>query len=379
MLDSSSITPSGLRSEEVPSRTPIPLRVLSTAVAPPPSEIPPPAPAHIRAQRRLLDSHGRVIRDLRISITDRCNFRCVYCMEPDVRFAPPSELLSAEEIVRMARIATAMGVRKIRLTGGEPMLHPNLREIIASIRASCEAEIAMITNGSLTSPARLRDLKSAGLDRITISIDSVRPDRFAAITRSASTLEEVLATVRACIDVGLTPVKLNAVLIRGRNDDEAADLAGLARELGVEVRFIEYMPLDSGHEWDSSKWVPAAETRAAIEEQFPLVACDAGDPSATARVFRFADGAPGRIGFIAPVSTPFCGACSRLRLTADGKVRPCLFSTREWDIRSRLRAGATDDELAEFLVDATWTKQAGHGIATPGFHQPDRPMSAIGG
>ena len=379
MPNSSAISPPGIRNEDVPARMPLPLRVLTADAPPSASEIPPPAPAHVRAERRLRDSHGRVIRDLRISITDRCNFRCVYCMEPDVRFAPAAELLSAEEIVRMARIATAMGVRKIRLTGGEPMLHPNLREIIEGIRASCDAEIAMITNGSLASPARLRDLKAAGLDRITISIDSVRPDRFKAITRSTSSLEEVLATVRACIDVGLTPVKLNAVLIRGRNDDEAADLAALARELDVEVRFIEYMPLDSSHAWDASKWVPAAETRAAIEERFPLITCEPDDPSATARVYRFADGAPGRIGFIAPVSTPFCGACSRLRLTADGKVRPCLFSTREWDIRSLLRAGATDDDLAEFLVDATWTKQAGHGIATPDFHQPDRPMSAIGG
>jgi cyclic pyranopterin phosphate synthase len=181
---------------------------------------------------------------------------------------------------------------------------------------------------------------------------------------------------------GLGPVKLNAVLIRGFNDDEAADLAALARRLGIEMRFIEYMPLDSAHAWDASKWVSAAETRAAIERRFALVPCGDDDPSSTARTFRFADlpeTAAARVGFIAPVSAPFCGACSRLRLTADGKVRPCLFSTTEWDILTPLRAGATDRDLADFFIDATWTKQPGHGIAAPGFVQPERPMSAIGG
>jgi cyclic pyranopterin phosphate synthase len=330
----------------------------------------------------MIDSYGRTIRDLRISIIDRCNFRCVYCMEPDVHFAPREALLTTDEIIRVARIAESLGVRKIRLTGGEPTIHPELTGIIAGIRRATRVEIAMITNASRLTRARLREWRTAGLARVTISIDSLRPDWFAAITRSTATVDEVLAGAEACLAEGLTPVKLNAVLIRGVNDDEAADLAALAPRLGVEMRFIEYMPLDSGHRWDARMWVSAAETRAAIERHFCLVSAGDDDSSTTARTFRFADlpaDSPARVGFIAPVSSPFCGACSRLRLTADGRIRPCLFSTREWDLRERLRAGATDDAIAEFLIDATWTKQAGHGIATPGFRQPQRPMSAIGG
>jgi len=332
----------------------------------------------------MVDSHGRVIHDLRISLTDRCNFRCVYCMEPDVRFAPASDLLTPAEIVRIARIAESLGVRKVRLTGGEPTLRPDLEAIIADLRSHTGVELALITNGSLLTRERLRAWKRAGLGRITLSIDSLRPDRFARLTRSATPPDAVLAAIEACLAEGLTPLKVNAVLLRGFNDDEAPDLAGIARRFGVEVRFIEYMPLDSAHAWDRSRMVPAAETRAAIHARFPLVACDDDDPSSTARTFRFADGAIGRIGFIAPVTSPFCGACSRLRITADARVRPCLFSTREWDLRPLLRPLAdqprpTDNDLATFLIDATWTKQAGHGISSTEFEQPDRPMSAIGG
>jgi len=360
-------------------RAGVALAQLSTSQLQSSGGTPPPAPASVRATRRMTDSHGRTIRDLRISITDRCNFRCVYCMEPDVRFAPNESLLTSGEIIRVARIADSLGVRKIRLTGGEPTLHPELTGIIAGIRRSTSAEIAMITNASLLTRGALSEWKAAGLARVTISIDSLRADRFAGITRSTASPDSVLAGVESCLAEGLTPLKLNAVLIRGFNDDEAADLAGLAHRYGVEMRFIEYMPLDSGHAWDASKWVPAAHTRAAIERCYPLVACADDDPSSTARTFAFADGAPGRIGFIAPVSSPFCGACSRLRLTADGQVRPCLFSTTEWDLRTPLRTGASDQELADFLVDATWTKQPGHGIASPEFRRPVRPMSAIGG
>jgi cyclic pyranopterin phosphate synthase len=327
----------------------------------------------------MLDSHGRTIRDLRVSITDRCNFRCVYCMEPDVRFAASATLLSVAEIVRVATVAERLGVAKLRLTGGEPTLHPELTELIAALRRATSLELALITNGSRLSRSAVTEWKAAGLDRITISIDSLRPERFARITRSRTTPDEVLGGIEACLAEALGPLKVNAVLLRGMNDDEAADLAGLARRFGIEMRFIEYMPLDSGHAWDAARWVPAAETRAAIESRFPLLAAADDDPHATARTYTFADGAPGRIGFIAPVSSPFCGACSRLRLTADGKVRPCLFSVAEWDLRPLLRGGATDAELAEFLIDATWTKQAGHGIGSPAFAQPPRPMSAIGG
>ncbi|MBL8761234.1 MAG: GTP 3',8-cyclase MoaA [Phycisphaerae bacterium] len=331
----------------------------------------------------MIDSHGRVIRDLRLSITDRCNFRCVYCMDPGVRFMERERLLSTHEIIRVARVAASLGVRKVRLTGGEPTLHPELTEIIGGIRAATGVEIAMITNASCLSRAALREWRRAGLERITISIDSMRPERFARLTRSTCTPADVLDGVSMCLDEGLTPLKLNAVLIRGFNDDEAPMLAGLARRFGIEMRFIEYMPLDSGRAWDSSKWVSADETRRAIEARHSLIACGDDEPSSTARTYRFADlplDASARVGFIAPVSSPFCGACSRLRLTADGKVRPCLFSTREWNLRALLRdEAAGGDEIANFLIDATWTKQAGHGIASPAFVQPERPMSAIGG
>lgn len=358
---------------------------------PAPSLVPPRAPDHVRRSRRMIDAHGRTIRDLRVSLTDRCNFRCVYCMEPDVQFLPRPSLLTPAEIVRIVRVAESLGVRKVRLTGGEPTLHPQLVEIIAEIRAATSVEIAMITNGSRLTPDLLRRCKAAGLARITISIDTLRPDRFAQITRSASSPEQVLVGVRMAIDAGLTPIKLNAVLLRNVNDDEAVDMAMLARTLGVEVRFIEYMPLDSAHGWNPDKWVSASETRQAIERQFPLTPATDDDPASTARTFRFTDlplGSPARIGFIAPVSNPFCGACSRLRVTADGRVRPCLFSTSEFDLRALLRDAsneqkvggeALDQAIADFLIDATWTKQRGHGISAPGFVQPERPMSAIGG
>ncbi len=339
----------------------------------------PAAPAHIRAGGRMMDSHGRTILDLRISITDRCNFRCVYCMEPDVQFQPRENMLTSGEIIRMARVAQSLGVRKIRLTGGEPTLHPQLTEIISGIRAATDVEIAMISNGSLLTREKLSAWKRAGLDRMTISIDSVRADRFARVTRSTVTPEDVIAGIEMCVAEGLTPLKLNAVLVRGQNDDEAVELARLARRFGVEMRFIEYMPLDSAHAWDRSLMVTAQETREAIEAEFALTPTNMDDAHSTARTYRFTDGAPGRIGFIAPVSNPFCGACSRLRLTADGNVRPCLFSTKEWSVMTLLRGGASDKELANFLIDVTWTKLAGHNIVSPQFVQPERPMSAVGG
>lgn len=339
----------------------------------------PPAPREVREGRRMVDSHGRTILDLRISITDRCNFRCVYCMEPDVRFAAPDRLMTAAEIVRVARIAEDLGVRSVRITGGEPTLHPELAEIIGGIRRTTQLGIAMTTNGSLLSRDAVARWKRAGLDRITVSIDSLRPERFARVTRSKSTPADVLHGIEACIAEGLAPLKLNAVLVRGVNDDEAVELASLARRFGIEVRFIEYMPLDSAHAWDRSRMVPAEETQAGVEATFPLVATGADDPHSTARTFRFADGTPGTVGFIAPVTKAFCGACSRLRITADGHVRPCLFSTTEWGLLPLLRGGASDTDIERFLVDVTWTKRAGHGISTPGFVQPARPMSAVGG
>ncbi|MCC6283743.1 MAG: GTP 3',8-cyclase MoaA [Phycisphaerales bacterium] len=330
----------------------------------------------------MIDAHGRTIRDLRISVTDRCNFRCVYCMEPDVKFARREDLLTPDEIVRISRIAESLGIRKVRLTGGEPTLHPELTRIIGGIRSEAGVELALITNGSRLTRASLREWRIAGLARVTISIDTLRPERFAAITRSNGRVDDVLAGADACLTEGLAPLKLNAVLVRHVNDDEAADLASLAPQLGVAMRFIEYMPLDSGRAWDVRKWVSAAETKSAIERRFRLVSADDDDPASTSRTFRFAHlptDSPARVGFIAPVSNPFCGACSRLRVTADGKVRPCLFSTTEWDMRTLLRNGAADRFIADFLIDAVWSKQSGHNIATPAFARPMRPMSAIGG
>jgi len=341
--------------------------------------MPPPAPRPVGDLGVLLDSHGRTIRDLRLSLTDRCNFRCTYCMEPDVAFAPAGELLGASELVRLGRVAASLGIRKIRLTGGEPTLHPELLAIAAGLRDETCCEIALITNGSRGDRASVAAWRGAGIARVTVSLDSLREERFARLARARTPLADVLACIRHAIEAGLGPVKVNAVLLRGENDDEAVAFADLARRLDVEVRFIEWMPLDSGHAWRQDRWVPAAETRAAIEAVHPLRPTEGDDPSATARTYRFADGAPGRVGFIAPISQPFCGACSRLRITADGKVRPCLFSTTEWDLRPLLRQGADDASLRRFLVDAAWSKQAGHGIESPRFEQPVRPMSAIGG
>ena len=339
--------------------------------------VPPPSPR--REWRRLVDSHGRAIRDLRLSITDRCNFRCVYCMEPGVRFLPPRELLTADELVRVARACVGLGVEKIRITGGEPAVRRDLPEVIAGVAGLGVADVALTTNGSIMDAASLAAWRGAGLTRITVSIDSLDAGAFARVTRSRTTPAEVVAGVRRALAMGFAPVKLNAVIVRGFNEGEVVRLARLGRELGVQVRYIEFMPLDSGRAWDRSRVVPASEVAAAVGAAFPLTPLGRHDPSSTALEFAFADGAPGGVGLIAPVTRPFCGACSRLRVTADGKVRPCLFSTREWDLRPLLRNGAGDAEIEDFLLDATWTKQAGHGISSAGFEQPERPMSAIGG
>ncbi len=327
----------------------------------------------------LCDSYGRVIRDLRICVTDRCNFRCRYCMDEDVRFKRKTELLTDFEIVRLVRIASEMGVRRIRLTGGEPMVHPTLSALIRDLRKLDLEDIALTTNGSLSTKADLQELKDAGLDRITVSLDSVREDRFAHITRSSVSVARVLQTVRWAKDVGLGPVKINSVVIRGFNDDELPELADLARSLGVDVRLIEYMPLDSGRRWEMDKVVSADDMIEAINARHELVPIGRLRKQAPATEYRFADGSEGRIGVIATVTRPFCNACSRLRVTAEGRVMPCLFSTAEWDIRSLLRSGANDRMIAKALVAITLRKQAGHRIHDDDYQQPDRPMSAIGG
>jgi GTP 3',8-cyclase len=360
------------------------LPVLSAAAPDAQGPIPPAAP-QARQARRLIDSHGRTIRDLRLSVTDRCNFRCVYCMDPEVRFLPKRQLLRAVELVRLARIAAGLGVEKIRLTGGEPLVYPELDQVIGGI-AALGLEVALTTNGSLLDGARAEALRAAGLTRLTISIDSIHRERFAHITRSTSTPETVLQAISSAIAAGLGPVKVNAVAVRGLNEGELPALAALAREFDLEMRFIEFMPLDASRAWDPSRLIPASEILERIEARFPLIPGGRGstgrgesDPSSTAAIYRFADGGPGRIGLIAPVTRPFCNQCTRLRITADGRVRPCLFSNQEWDVRPLLRQDADDRQIEDFLLDATWTKQAGHGILSKGFVQPARHMSAIGG
>jgi GTP 3',8-cyclase len=300
-------------------------------------------------------------------------------MEPDVRFMDAADLLTVDEMLRVAAVCTSLGIHKIRVTGGEPTVHPRLTEIISGLSHLGIDDLAMTTNGSLADEGSLKKWKDAGLHRITISIDSIRPDRFAKVTRSKTDPSKILEAIAASQRVGLTPVKVNAVIVRGVNEDEIIPLAELARTYGVEVRFIEFMPLDSAHGWDLSKVIIATQVVAAIDAAFPLTEPVREDPSSTSEIYRFADGAPGRIGMVAPVTRVFCGACSRLRITADGKVRPCLFSRDEWDLRPLLRSGARDSDIAQFLVDAAWTKQKGHGITSPAFEQPERPMSAIGG
>jgi GTP 3',8-cyclase len=355
-----------------PERLIIPLPVLGGSLSPPPRP-------QFASSNRLIDSHGRDLRELRLSITDRCNFRCIYCMEPQARFLEPAELLAPMELARIARVCATLGVTKVRLTGGEPTLHPQLHNIIRRLGAISGIEIAMITNGSSLTPAAMAQWRRDGLSRLTISLDTLNEERFGRITRSTSTPIAIVAAIQAAIDAGITPVKVNAVIIRGVNDLDILALAQLARRLPIEMRFIEFLPLDASKSWDRSRMVSGAEILACIRAGFPLRRIGPGHASSTADLYEFADGAPGRIGIIASITRPFCTRCTRLRITADGKIRPCLFSTAEWDLRTPMRRGASDHALANLLMDAVWTKPLGHAIDSPDFRQPARTMSAIGG
>ena len=339
---------------------------------------PPAAPAHLRRDR-MIDSHGRTIHDLRLSVTDRCNYRCVYCMDPDFRYMPKRELLSMEEYLTVVRVCQSLGVRKVRVTGGEPTLYPDLLPLLKALSTFGLDDLAMTTNGSRMTAASAKAWRDAGLQRITLSLDSLRADRTQKITRTNSSPDTIVRAIAAAKAVGLTPVKVNAVVMRDVNDDELPDFAGFAREQDIDMRLIEFMPLDSSRSWKRDLVVGANEMIDRISARHELVPVDDDGPHSTSLNFTFADGAPGRIGIIAPVTRPFCGACNRLRITADGKIRPCLFSTQEWDLRALLRRGVSDADLAQFLIDATWTKQAGHGIGSKSFIQPARTMSAIGG
>ena len=329
-------------------------------------------------QRSLTDSYGRVIGDLRISVTDRCNFRCTYCIPVEnIEWKPKEEILSYEEIERVVRVAAELGVRKIRLTGGEPLLRPQLTTLIAKLAAIPGIDdIALTTNGKLL-PSMAKPLRDAGLRRLNVSLDSLQEAKFYFMTKR-NALGDVLDGIDASRRAGFERVKVNAVVIRGVNDDEIVDFARFARETGHTVRFIEFMPLDSGHFWTRDQVVSAAEIRAAIESHFPLVPLGATHRAETAMRFGFAD-SHGEIGLVAPVTAPFCGNCNRIRVTADGQLRTCLFSLREHDLRHVLRSSEDDQAIATFLARAVDGKESGHLINQPAFISPDRTMSCIGG
>jgi len=330
-------------------------------------------------ERALPDTFGRVARDLRVSVTDRCNLRCTYCMPAEgLPWLPKEEMLTDAEMLRLVGIFVDLGVRQVRLTGGEPLLRRSVVELVAGIAAlEPRPQIAMTTNG--VGLARLAaPLALAGLDRVNVSLDTVDAEVFSRLTRR-DRLVDVEKGLVAAAEAGLTPVKVNAVAMRGVNDASVADVLSWCLERGYELRFIEQMPLDAQHGWDRSEMISAAELRERLSERFELTPLpDADRGSAPAERF-LVDGGPQTVGIIASVSEPFCAACDRTRLTADGQVRNCLFSERETDLRAPMRQGATDGELAALIRGEMWRKARGHGIGEPGFQQPDRPMSAIGG
>lgn len=328
----------------------------------------------------LTDSYNRIIHDLRISVTDRCNFRCFYCLpngEPPL--ARKETILTFEEIVYLADIFVSLGIEKIRLTGGEPMLRRNIEQLVAKLaRLKPDLKDLALTTNGFAIPRKAEALKAAGLDRMTISLDTLDTRRFREIT-GVDSMEEVFEAIEAAKLHGFEPVKINAVVVRGVNDDELIDFAQFARNTGVEMRFIEYMPLDSGHEWNRSMVVPGREIFEKINAAYPLVLKNADRGASTSWKYEFADGEPGGIGIIAPVTEMFCGQCSRIRLTADGQIRTCLFSTVEHDLRDYLRSGATRSELVEFIQHVTLKKEPAHRINEPDFVPASRTMSFIGG
>ena len=328
----------------------------------------------------LSDSYGRVATDLRVSLTDRCNLRCGYCMPPEgLDWLPSADQLADDELIRLLGIAVGrLGIEEVRFTGGEPLLRRGLPDIVARTAAlTPRPEISLTTNG--IGLARLAGpLRDAGLDRINISLDTLDEGTFVRLARR-NRLADVLAGLAAAAEAGLTPVKVNAVLMRDVNDHEAVDLLRFCLEHGYQLRFIEQMPLDAQHGWRRENMVTADEILAMLRAKFDLVPDDPADRGSAPAESFLIDGGPARVGVIGSVTRPFCGACDRVRLTADGQVRNCLFARQESDLRGALRSGASDDELAERWRQAVASKLPGHGINDPGFLQPARPMSAIGG
>ena len=342
------------------------------------SDSPPASPE--QSSTSLVDSHGRTIKDLRLSVTDRCNFRCIYCMEPDVKYLAKMDLLSLEDYVRVVQVAMSLGIDKLRITGGEPTLYPHLDDFIERVGALGLRDVALTTNGSRLTREMCDRWKQMGLNRITVSLDTLRPNRKDAITRSFTPLDTVIRAIDMARDAGLTPVKVNAVVMRGVNEDELQEFADFAIEHGVDMRLIEFMALDAGRNWSMDDVVPASEMIEVISRKHTLVK-ENDSPSSTSMNYKFAEGtsAGGRIGFIASVTNSFCLGCDRIRMMADGTVRPCLFSDDEWSIRTLLRDGADDQSLQQFFRDAALAKSAGHGMGREDFVRPEKTMSTIGG
>ena len=328
----------------------------------------------------LPDSYGRIATDLRVSLTDRCNLRCAYCMPPEgLDWLPTTDQLTDDEVVRLVRIGVErLGIREVRFTGGEPLLRRGLAGIVARTAALRPRPEISLTTNAIGLERTAGALRAAGLDRVNVSLDTLRPETFRKLARR-DRLPDVLDGLAAAAQAGLRPVKVNAVLMRDLNDDEAVPLLRYCLDRGYELRFIEQMPLDAQHGWKRAEMVTAEEILAALGREFTLIPDDPRQRgSAPAEAF-LVDGGPARVGVIASVTRPFCGTCDRVRLTADGQIRNCLFAREESDLRDAMRSGAQDGELAARWVRAVAGKLPGHGIDDPGFLQPDRPMSAIGG
>lgn len=331
---------------------------------------------------QLIDTYGRVHSDLRVSLTDRCNLRCTYCMPADfAQWIPGDHLLSAHEIISLIDIATQCGIKEVRLTGGEPLLHPEVVEIVHGISQLPLAPKLSLTTNAIKLSELAQPLKDAGLERVNISLDTLHPDRFLELTKR-DRFEQTMQGIAAAKAAGLSPLKINTVLMRGHNDDEAVELVKWAMDTGAQLRFIEQMPLDAGGLWTRDDMISAADIKVMLEKEFVLTPRD-NRGSAPAEEFLI-DGGPATVGIIASVTAPFCSACDRLRLTADGQIRNCLFSTQETDVRAVLRDTDLTPEqktnrISALFESTTLAKLPGHGINDPSFVQPQRPMSAIGG
>lgn len=330
----------------------------------------------------LVDAFGRVATDLRVSVTDRCNLRCTYCMPAEgLAWIPGDELLSAAELVRVVRLAVDEGVQEVRFTGGEPLVRPDLEEIVAGVASLPDPPSLSLTTNGIGLTKRAQPLKDAGLTRINVSLDTLDAERFTSLTRR-DRLDDVLAGIAAAQQAGLSPIKINTVLMRASNDDEVIPLVEWALEHGLALRFIEQMPLDAHHAWSRSEMVQASEILEQLEARFTLTPSGTprgSEPAETWNVIAADGTVRGTVGVIGSVTRPFCSACDRVRLTSDGQLRNCLFSQDETDLRGPMRAGASDDEIVAMMQQCLAAKRAGHGIDSPTFLQPPRPMSAIGG